>query len=112
MSSMCKVTRIALLCLVLAHGPAPLKADQKPSATIPVEIERIGDRVLVARCPIVSNVHAEPGLYQETSSLLYILRYPHRLAIFIQLHNRMGNPGASASSSAQCVTSLRVLGIV
>jgi glyoxylase-like metal-dependent hydrolase (beta-lactamase superfamily II) len=35
-----------------------LLAEGKPPGTIPVEVERISDRVLVARCPIGSNVTA------------------------------------------------------
>jgi glyoxylase-like metal-dependent hydrolase (beta-lactamase superfamily II) len=44
--------------MVLALIPALLDAERKPSETIPVEVERISDRVLVARCPIGSNVTA------------------------------------------------------
>jgi glyoxylase-like metal-dependent hydrolase (beta-lactamase superfamily II) len=57
-SAMCKPTRIVLVCLLLALIPALLIAEPKPSVTIPVEVEQISDRVLVARCPIGSNVTA------------------------------------------------------
>jgi hypothetical protein len=44
--------------MVRALIRAVLIAEGNPSVTIPVEVERISDRVLVARGPIGSNVTA------------------------------------------------------
>jgi glyoxylase-like metal-dependent hydrolase (beta-lactamase superfamily II) len=53
-----QLTRNVSLCLAIAPIPASPIADWQSSETIPVEIERIGDRVVVARCPVGSNVTA------------------------------------------------------
>jgi len=44
--------------MVSANIPSPLLAGRNTVVGIPVEIERVGDRVLVARCPVGSNVTA------------------------------------------------------
>lgn len=55
---MSQLARIVLACLVFAPVLTTPVAKGDPPATIPVEIERISERVLVARCPIGSNVTA------------------------------------------------------
>jgi len=51
-------SRRILAGLLLAALPSSLSADPGPPSAIPVEIERIGDRVLIARCPVGANVAA------------------------------------------------------
>ena len=50
--------RIAVACLSLAPGLALSSADPPSPGTVPVEIERVSERVAVLRCPVGSNVTA------------------------------------------------------
>ncbi len=73
---------ILLVCLALETGPTLLIADQQASEAMPVDIERISDRVVVARCPVGTNVtavnssrgvvivdtHLSPGLMRAVRS--------------------------------------------
>jgi glyoxylase-like metal-dependent hydrolase (beta-lactamase superfamily II) len=51
-------TRLVVACLAIGITPALPAAAPRPSDAMPVEIEWVSDRVLVARCPVGSNVTA------------------------------------------------------
>lgn len=125
---MCKLTRIVLMCLVLAPILALSVAARKPSVTIPVEVEQISDRVLVARCPIGSNVtaintrqgivivdtHLSPGLMRVIRSKIESVFGQQEFPFVINTHGHWdhcsGNqvfPEATIVGHASCPTFMR-----
>jgi len=120
--------RIVIVFLLLGLFPAPLIAGGKTPETIPVEIERISDRVLVARCPVGSNVtaidtrrgivivdtHLSPGLMRAMRSKIESVFGRSKFSFVINTHGHWdhcsGNqvfPEATIIGHANCPDFMR-----